>query len=148
MVPLALANVLVNDLLARARFGVVPWMVLLAAAYGFALPAMLNHFPGRLEVVLQTWACSICCCSSFARGSPGAKRDRKSKVVKSQSRAHPTSSLSSYLQIGRRQRLRLAKFFVNPAFQRTQRTQPFVKQRVNQPDAHHGQKHGQRRAEK
>ena len=54
MVPLALANVLVNDLLARARFGVVPWMVLLAAAYGFTLPAMLNHFPGRLEVVLQT----------------------------------------------------------------------------------------------
>jgi len=54
MVPLALANVMVNDLLARARYGVVPWMVLLAVAYGFALPAMLNHFPGRLEVVLQT----------------------------------------------------------------------------------------------
>ena len=54
MVPLAMANVMVNDLLARSRFGVVPWMVLLAAAYGFTLPAMLNHFPGRLEVVLQT----------------------------------------------------------------------------------------------
>ena len=54
MVPLALANVVVNDLLARARYGVVPWMVLLAVAYGFTLPAMLNHFPGRLEVVLQT----------------------------------------------------------------------------------------------
>jgi O-antigen/teichoic acid export membrane protein len=54
MVPLALANVMVNDLLARARFGVVPFMVLLAVAYGFTLPAMLNHFPGRLEVVLQT----------------------------------------------------------------------------------------------
>jgi O-antigen/teichoic acid export membrane protein len=54
MVPLALANVMVNDLLARARYGVVPWMVLLAAAYGFTLPVILNHFPGRLEVVLQT----------------------------------------------------------------------------------------------
>jgi O-antigen/teichoic acid export membrane protein len=54
MVPLALANVLVNDLLARERFGVVPFMVLLAVTYGFTLPAMLNHFPGRLEVVLQT----------------------------------------------------------------------------------------------
>lgn len=54
MVPLAMANVLVNDLLARSRFGVVPLMVLLAVAYGFALPAILNHFPGRLEVVLQT----------------------------------------------------------------------------------------------
>jgi hypothetical protein len=54
MVPLALANVMVNDLLARSRFGVVPVMVLLAATYGFTLPWMLNHFPGRLEVVLQT----------------------------------------------------------------------------------------------
>jgi hypothetical protein len=54
MVPLALANVLVNDLLARARFGVVPFMVVLAVGYGFTLPAMLNRFPGRVEVVLQT----------------------------------------------------------------------------------------------
>jgi O-antigen/teichoic acid export membrane protein len=54
MVPLALANVMVNDLLARARYAVVPWMVALALAYGFTLPAMLNHFPGRQEVVLQT----------------------------------------------------------------------------------------------
>ena len=54
MVPLALANVMVNDQLARARFGVVPWMVVLAVAYGFTLPFMLNHFPGRLEVALQT----------------------------------------------------------------------------------------------
>lgn len=54
MVPLAMANVMVNDLLARACYAVVPWMVVLALAYGFTLPAMLNHFPGRLEVVLQT----------------------------------------------------------------------------------------------
>jgi hypothetical protein len=54
MVPLALANVLVNDLLARSRFGVVPFMVVLAVAYGLTLPWMLNHHPGRIEVVLQT----------------------------------------------------------------------------------------------
>jgi O-antigen/teichoic acid export membrane protein len=54
LVPLAMANVMVNDLLARARFAVVPWMVLVAAGYGFTLPWMLHHFPGRLEVVLQT----------------------------------------------------------------------------------------------
>ncbi len=54
MVPLAMANVLVNDLLARLQFRVVPFMVVLAVAYGFALPLMLNHFPGRLEIVLQT----------------------------------------------------------------------------------------------
>jgi len=54
MVPLALANVLVNDLLARSRFRVVPVMVVLAVAYGFTLPFMLGRFPGRLEVALQT----------------------------------------------------------------------------------------------
>jgi O-antigen/teichoic acid export membrane protein len=54
MVPLALANVMVNDLLARERYGVVPWMVLLAAGYGFTLPWMLNHHPGKIEIVLQT----------------------------------------------------------------------------------------------
>jgi hypothetical protein len=53
MVPLALANVMVNDLLARNRFGVVPWMVLLAVGYGFALPQMLGRFH-NLQVVLQT----------------------------------------------------------------------------------------------
>lgn len=56
MIPLAMANVLANDLLARGRFAVVPFMVLLAVAYGFGLPLMLHHFPGRLEVVLQTLA--------------------------------------------------------------------------------------------
>jgi O-antigen/teichoic acid export membrane protein len=54
MIPLALVNVLVNDLLARARFAIVPIMVALAVVYGFTLPMALHHFPGRLEVVLQT----------------------------------------------------------------------------------------------
>jgi len=54
MIPLALANVMVNDLLARGQFRVVPFMVVLAAAYGIALPLMLNHFPGHLEIPLQT----------------------------------------------------------------------------------------------
>lgn len=54
MVPLAMANVLVNDLLARSRFGVVPFIVALALAYGIAMPVLMHHFPGRLEVPLQT----------------------------------------------------------------------------------------------
>jgi O-antigen/teichoic acid export membrane protein len=37
MVPLAVANVLINNLLARGRFAVVPWLVLVAAGYGVAL---------------------------------------------------------------------------------------------------------------
>lgn len=54
MIPLALANVLVNDLMARARFKVVPAMVVLAIGYGFTLPYVLNRYPGRMTVVLQT----------------------------------------------------------------------------------------------
>jgi O-antigen/teichoic acid export membrane protein len=52
MVPLALANVLVNDLMARAKFKIVPLMVLLAVAYGFTLPFVLKFH--SMEVVLQT----------------------------------------------------------------------------------------------
>ena len=54
MIPLALANVLVNDLLARSRFAVVPAMVVLAIVYAFTVPRVVQHFPGRLEVILQT----------------------------------------------------------------------------------------------
>jgi O-antigen/teichoic acid export membrane protein len=54
IVPLALANVLINDLLARGRARVVPAMVFLAVAYGFTLPYILNHYPRKLETVLQT----------------------------------------------------------------------------------------------
>lgn len=50
MIPLALANVLVNDLLARGRFWVVPWLVLLATGYGLAL----TRFHDSFVMVLQT----------------------------------------------------------------------------------------------
>jgi len=44
MIPLALANVLVNDLMARGKFKVVLPMVLLTIAYGITLPLMLHKF--------------------------------------------------------------------------------------------------------
>lgn len=80
MVPLALANVLVNDLLARSRFRVVPAMVVLAVAYGFTLPFMLNHFPGRLEVALQTLGAfnllllAVCSWFAFLSSKSGVPR--------------------------------------------------------------------------
>jgi O-antigen/teichoic acid export membrane protein len=73
MVPLALANVLVNDLLARGRFRIVPVLVLLAIAYGFTLPYVLTHFPKRMELVLQTLAVfsflllGICALAAFKK---------------------------------------------------------------------------------
>jgi hypothetical protein len=75
MVPLAMANVMVNDLLARSRFGVVPFMVLLAVGYGFTLPWMLNRYPGHLEVLLQTLGAFnillFAVCAWFAWGTKG-----------------------------------------------------------------------------
>lgn len=53
MIPYALANVLVNDLLARDRFKIVPFAIVIAAGYGFTLAYALNHYPGRMELVLQ-----------------------------------------------------------------------------------------------
>jgi len=49
MVPLALANVLLNNLLARSMFKVVPPLCILAAGYGFAL----TRFHSSLVQVLQ-----------------------------------------------------------------------------------------------
>lgn len=54
MIPLALVNVLVNDLLARARYAVVPAMIALVLVYSFTLPKLLHRFPGHMEVILQT----------------------------------------------------------------------------------------------
>jgi O-antigen/teichoic acid export membrane protein len=78
MIPLALANVLVNDLLARSRFKVVLPMVLLAAAYGFTLPAMLHQFPGHMEIALQTLGVFnlllLAVCAWFTWGVKGKAR--------------------------------------------------------------------------
>jgi O-antigen/teichoic acid export membrane protein len=50
MVPLSLAYALVNNLLARSQFRIVPVLLLLAAAYGVAL----TQFHGSLITVLKT----------------------------------------------------------------------------------------------
>jgi hypothetical protein len=47
MLPLTLANVLLNALLARGRFAVVPWLVLVAIGYGAAL-AVVGQYAGSL----------------------------------------------------------------------------------------------------
>jgi len=55
MVPLAMSTVMVYDLLARAKYQIVPFMVALAVADGFTMPYVLSHFHDRgLVVPLQT----------------------------------------------------------------------------------------------
>jgi len=46
LLPLILANVLLSNLLARARFGVVPWAVLVATGYGVALAVLKPRLSG------------------------------------------------------------------------------------------------------
>jgi O-antigen/teichoic acid export membrane protein len=79
MVPLALANVLANDLLARGKFRVVPAMTFLAVCYGFALPYVLNHYPKKLEHILQTLAVFnfllLCVCAWSSFRSPKSSQD-------------------------------------------------------------------------
>jgi O-antigen/teichoic acid export membrane protein len=84
LVPLALANVLANDLLARGKFRVVPAMVVLAVTYGFTLPFVLNHFSKKLEHVLQTLAVFnvllLCACAWAAFGN--SKSEVESETLK------------------------------------------------------------------
>jgi O-antigen/teichoic acid export membrane protein len=77
MVPLALANVLANDLLARGQFRVVPFMVVLAMTYCFALPYILTRYSRQLQHILQTLAVFnlllLCVCAWAAyRGAQSA----------------------------------------------------------------------------
>ena len=71
MVPLALANVLLNNLMARSRFGVVPALCILALAYGWAL----TRFHDSLVMVLQTMGVFnlllLGICAWFTWGSGG-----------------------------------------------------------------------------
>lgn len=54
MIPLGMANVLVNDLMARKQFKVVPLMLALAGCYALAQFYMIHHHPGSLKIILQT----------------------------------------------------------------------------------------------
>jgi O-antigen/teichoic acid export membrane protein len=54
MIPLGMANVLVNDLMARKQFKVVPLLIALVLVYALAQPYMIHHHPGSMKVILQT----------------------------------------------------------------------------------------------
>ena len=54
MLPLPLANVLINNLLARERYAVVPWLTVIAVAYYFALTHAAQIQPRRFENIIWT----------------------------------------------------------------------------------------------
>jgi O-antigen/teichoic acid export membrane protein len=73
MVPLSLAYALVNNLLARSQFRIVPVLVVLAAAYGFAL----TRYHDTLIMVLKTLGVFnlllLGACAWFTLKSPQSK---------------------------------------------------------------------------
>jgi O-antigen/teichoic acid export membrane protein len=81
MVPLALANVLINNLLARSNFRVVPALAVLAAAYGVALAVVGRHAgsladpQAGLRMMLQTLGVFnlllLAVCAGFTWGLKG-----------------------------------------------------------------------------
>ena len=104
MLPLTLAYVLINALLARGRFAVVPWLVLVAIGYGVALALVGQHAGNLADTqaglrmmiqtlgVFSTLLLGVCAWFSFKSPSASAKlppslrfdaasrRDEKSKV--------------------------------------------------------------------
>lgn len=76
MIPLALANVLLNNLLARGAFKVVPALCVLAVGYGFAL----TRFHATLINVIQIMAWSnlllLLVCAWYTWGSKPATADK------------------------------------------------------------------------
>lgn len=51
MLPLTLSQVMINSLMARARFSAVPWLVLVAISYGFALAYVGRHNGGAADTM-------------------------------------------------------------------------------------------------
>jgi O-antigen/teichoic acid export membrane protein len=71
MVPLALANVLVNDLLGRGKFQIVPWLVLLAVVYGVALTQHHDSFEAVLKMLGMFNLVLFAICAWFVWGRKG-----------------------------------------------------------------------------
>jgi hypothetical protein len=73
MVPLALANVLVNDLMARARYRIVPALLLLVGGYAFALTRFHDSFIMVLKTLGIFNLLLLGVCAWFAIKSPKPK---------------------------------------------------------------------------
>jgi len=77
MVPLALANVLINNLLARSDFRVVPGLCVLAGAYAFALTRFHDSLVSVLKTIGVAGLLALLICAWFTWGA-------KAQAVKAQ----------------------------------------------------------------
>ena len=92
VLPLTLANVLINNLLARGRYAVVPWLVVLALGYGITLWVVGNRIDPKAELVafktivsvlgsFGLFALVICCWFTWRTTEHGQSRPAKAGAV-------------------------------------------------------------------
>lgn len=72
MLPLCLANVLVNNLLAQSRFRIVPILVVMAVAYGLTLTQIHDTLIHVLQVLGSFNLVLLAICAAFTWGGKGA----------------------------------------------------------------------------
>ncbi len=77
MVPLSIANVLVYNLLAKAKFRIVPPLVILAVTYLVTMTLVLKWFPGHLTLVPQIMGLFTLLLLALCVGFSWATKDTK-----------------------------------------------------------------------
>jgi len=68
MLPLTLSNVLINSLMARARFNAVPWLVAVAVGYGVTLYFRHDTFQSVIQTLGIFSVLLLAVCSWFTWG--------------------------------------------------------------------------------
>jgi O-antigen/teichoic acid export membrane protein len=77
MLPLAVANVLISNLLARQRYAVVPWLVTVAAGYGITLRYMHGSFTTVIKTLGVFGVLLVAVCVVFTVWTPRAGATRR-----------------------------------------------------------------------
>jgi hypothetical protein len=77
LVPLSLANVLINNVLARERYGAVPWLVAVAIGYGIALRFNHETFTSVIQTLGIFGLLLVAVCVAFSLGPPRASATRR-----------------------------------------------------------------------
>ncbi len=77
MLPLAVANVLINNLLARERYAAVPWLVAVAVGYGVTLRYMHDSFTSVIKTLGAFGLLLVAVCVVFTVWQPRASATRR-----------------------------------------------------------------------
>jgi len=77
LVPLSLANVMINNVLARERYAAVPWLVAVAIGYGIALRYNHETFTSVIQTLGLFGLLLVAVCVAFSFGPPRTSATRR-----------------------------------------------------------------------